>query len=291
LLLDRAISPIHGITSITQNIGETENKGLEVIVNSRNLVAGDFNWSTTGNMAYVKNKIVSIYGIRNEEGREIDDVLNNWFVGQPIRVNYNYVMEGVWQLNEADQAAVYGAKPGYIKLKDVNNDKKINAQDRQIIGQQDPTLLWGLTNTFSYRNISLNIFMHGVHGITKRNNLMVDDVYPATRRNTINKNWWTPENPTNEFYMNHKDANPLNGDEGEGFYYEKAAFVRVKDISLAYDFSKGLLEKARLGRLKIFITGRNLFTFTGWHGLDPELEDQRGIPLQKEYVLGLNVGF
>src|SRR5690606_13269738 len=121
----------------------------------------------------------------------------------------NHVMTGVWQLNEADLASVYNAKPGYIRILDADGDKQITADDRQIIGQQDPKFIWGLTNTFSFNRVHLNIFMHGVHGVTRLNDLMVDDVYPGVRRNTIKKNWWTPDNPTNDFYMNHKDAHTL----------------------------------------------------------------------------------
>ena len=113
LLLNRAISSVHGITSILQNIGETQNKGLEFSVNSRNIVSKDFTWSTNANMSFIQNKIVDIYG----DGR--DDIANQWFVGKPIRVNYDYVFDGVWQSNEEAEAEKWGTRPGFIKIKDV----------------------------------------------------------------------------------------------------------------------------------------------------------------------------
>ncbi len=292
LLLNRTISPIHGITSITQNIGETENQGLEFSIVSRNIVSGNFKWLTSGNLAFMKNKIVSLYGLLDENGNEVDDVANKWFIGQPIRVNYNYDMIGVWQKDEAEEAALWNSQPGYVKFLDINGDTLLSAtEDKKIIGQQDPKFLWGMTNSFSYKSFKLDIFVHGVHGITRVNELMIDDVYETVRRNTIKKNWWTPENPTNDFYMNSKYANILGGDESQDFYYENAGFIRIKEISLAYDFPKSLLTRLNLDKLRLYVTGSNLFTFTKWRGMDPELDEQRESIYQKEFVVGLTFGF
>jgi TonB-linked SusC/RagA family outer membrane protein len=288
LLLARTISAVHGITSIVQNIGETQNNGLEISVNSRNIVAGNFQWSTTANLSWNKNKITSLYGLLDKDGKEIDDIANRWFIGKPITVNYDFVWNGVWQENEAEEASKWGSKPGYVKLLDVNGDLKLSGEDRQIIGQRDPKFLWGLSNTFSYKNISLTIFIHGVHGITKYNPYMRDDVLKEIRRNTVKKNWWTPENPTNDFYMNQYEAQFMAGVTGN--IYENASFIRFKDISLSYDLPQKLLGKMGINKLGLFMTGRNLYTITKWSGLDPELSDQMSYPLQKEFVFGLNLG-
>lgn len=291
LLLNRTISPVHGINSITQNIGETQNTGLEFSVNSRNIDFGGFQWTTSGNLAYEKNKIVSLYGIVDESGNEVDDVVNSWFIGKPIRVVYDFVWEGTWQLDEAAEAAKWGSQPGFLKLKDVNKDGKMTAEDKQIIGQQDPNVLWGLTNSFSYKKFQLDVFIHGVHGVTKNIfPLMTDlETYSVIRRNTTKKNWWTPDNPTNEFVMNHLQAEYMAGIRG--YIYDPASFIRLKDVSLSYDFSSTILERTGLSKLRLYITGRNLMTFTKWRGLDPELSNQEAIPLQKEFVFGLSLGF
>jgi TonB-linked SusC/RagA family outer membrane protein len=290
LLLNRTISAVHGITSITQNIGETENKGIEFSVNSKNIVSNNFTWTTSGNISFNKNKIVSLYGNLDAEGKEIDDVANQWFIGQPIRVNYGFVFDGVWQLDETAEAAKWGSVPGYIKIKDINEDGKLTSEDRQIIGQRDTKMIWGLTNTFKYRNFTLDIFMHGVQGVTKNNDLMSDlGVTAGIRHNTINKNWWTPDNPSNDFFMNHVDAHRMAGVEAG--IYESADFIRIKDVSLSYDLPSSLLKRLGLNKFKLYVTGRNLLTFTKWRGLDPELSTQEAIPLQKEFVFGLNLGF
>ncbi len=244
----------------------------------------------TGNISFFKNKIVSLYGELDEQGNEIDDVANAWFIGKPIRVNYDYVYDGVWQTDEAEEAAKWNTQPGYDKLKDVNNDYALTAEDRQIIGQQDPKFIWGLTNSFTYKNLKLEIFVHGVHGVTRYNDLLRDNlVTQETRRTPMEKNWWTPENPTNDFYMNKYEAKFMQGIEG--LIYENASFIRLKDVSLSYDFPKDMIGKIRINRLRLFITGRNLFTLTEWNGLDPELDLPRSYPLQKEYVFGINLGF
>ena len=283
LLLNRAISSVHGITSIIQNIGETQNRGIEFSLHSRNIVKKDFTWSTMGNISYLNNKILDLYG----DG--LDDVGSRWFIGEPIRVNYNYVFDGVWQLDEAAEATEWGTQPGYAKIKDVDEDGQITPDDRQIIGQQDPNIIWGLTNTFTYRNFNLSVFLHGVNGLTKQNSLMTDqNVTAGVRNNTIVKNWWTPDNPSNEWFMNQVDANKMAGISTS--IYENASFVRLKDITLSYDLPFELIQKVGVNRARVYATGRNLLTLTEWRGLDPELNDQRSIPLQREFVLGLQIG-
>jgi hypothetical protein len=134
---------------------------------------------------------------------------------------------------------------------------------------------------------------------------MVDDVYPLVKRNTINKNWWTIDNPTNDHYMNNVNAHLMAGVSAEdntssdpdrpyfndGKFFENASFIRIKDISFSYDLPKSMIKKIGFDNLRLFFTGRNQFTFTKWKGVDPELQDQRNIPMQKEFVFGLNLSF
>src|SRR5690606_36679948 len=129
------------------------------------------------------------------------------------------------------------SQPGFVKLRDTIKDGELTGEDRVIIGQQDPKFLWGLTNSFKYQNFRLDVFIHGVHGVTKHNTLMTDDdTYSQARRRTITKNYWSPENPTNDWVANVIDAERMGGIIGR--FYEIASFVRVKDISLSYDFSE-----------------------------------------------------
>jgi len=273
LLLKRTISAVQGITTITQNIGKINNTGLEFSVNSINIQAKNFTWSTTANFAFIKNKIVDLYG------NGVNDVANKLFIGSPITSNYDYVFTGVWQIKDSAMAKKYNSLPGYIKIKDVNGDTLINSYDRQIIGQRDPKFTWGFANTLTYKSFTLYVFIIGVEGVTKLNDIETDG-------NMVYHNWWTPANPTNEYWANMKNANITSVP-----VYQNASFIRVKDASLSYNFSPNLLKHIGIESARLIVSGKNLFTLTKWTGVDPEINTQQGIPLQKEYVLGLSIGF
>ncbi len=287
LLLERAISSIHGISSVLQNIGETKNQGIDFSVVSRNIVRNNFSWTTQANLSFNKNEIVEIYG----DGR--DYILNSWFIGQPIRVNYDYVYDGVFQLDEAAEAAEWGVEPGNARLKDVNGDGQITAEDRQIIGQIDPNILWGLSNSFTYGNFSLNVFIYGALGATKQNPFMTDYSFDRIAINGVVKNFWTPDNPTNDFWANRQDAREFAGIEvgRETGIYENADFVRIRDVSLGYTLPFSFVNQIGLNRMRVFMSGRNLHTFTSYNGLDPELDFQQQAPLQREFTFGVNIDF
>ncbi len=289
LLLDRTISSVHGITEITQNIGQTKNVGFELGVTSRNIVKKDFSWTTFANLSYNQNEIVSLYGELDSTGQEIDDIGSGWFIGQPIRVNYGYVWDGIWQLGEEAEAAVYNKYPGGSKAIDQNNDGVIDPNDDRVIqGQRDPKIIWGMNNAIKYKDFTFSFFMHGIHGITSGNALESDNVFAEVKRNTTVKNWWREDNATNDWIIN--DANGgSNGGVNPPKYYKKD-FVRIKDITLSYNFTN-LLRSVGFTKLQVYVTGRNLITITNWPGLDPELDAQRALPLQKEYVFGINLSF
>lgn len=281
LLLEKLIPSVHGIRRIIDNVAETENQGIELNISGYIVNKRDFKWSANANFTYNQNKIIALQG----GGR--DDVANNLFIGQPISANYGLQFDGIWQEeDDIASSAQPDAVPGDVRVRDISNPLDDNGNpiigisandDRIIQGQRDPITIWGITNTFTYKNFSLNVLVHGVGGVIKRNTLRDVNVFGGVKRNWYVLDFWTPENRSNTFYRNGLDANPF----GVRFY-EDADFVRVKDITLAYQFRQSNFN------LKLYFTGRNLFTFTSWEGLDPELNSQRAIPLQKEYVFGLN---
>jgi TonB-linked SusC/RagA family outer membrane protein len=277
LLLKRAVSAVNGVNNVFQNIGKTQNEGFEFLVNSNNFNGKNFKWSTNLNFSIIKTKIVDLYG----DGR--DDIANKWFLGHNINVNYDYKFVGVWQLKDSTAAAAYGAKPGYAKYDDYNKNGIYDPADRQLIGATDPNFTWGLTNNFKYKSLGLSVFIYGKSGIIKANPYK-DKSY------LIEQNFWTPTNPTNEFWSRSSQANKYLGKGSVPSVYENADFIRVKDITLSYDLMK-VVSKSKLSMLRFFFTGKNLFTFTKWEALDPELDNQRAVPLQREYIFGVNVAF
>ncbi len=281
LLLYRAISSVQGFSRILQNIGKTANKGYEVALNITTVKTKDFTWSTNLNFSHNSNKIVDLYG----DGK--DDVANGWFIGKPINLIYGLAYDGVFRSQEeVDKSVQKTSKPGWVRIKNINGDTIINALDRTIIGYEDPNLIWGMTNTFKFKGISLMVFMHGVRGVTKRNPFEDDNVFTDVRRNTTKKDWWSPSNPNGTHFANDANANPLGVN-----FYENADFIRLKDISLSYELKPSVIKLMKVTSFKIYVTGRNVATITKYKGLDPELTNQYGLPLQKEVILGVNINF
>ena len=281
LLLDRAISPIHGITSVTQNIGETENRGIELYLNTNSIQRENFVWNTTFSFSHNQNKITKLYG----DGQ--DDVANNWFIGRSIDANYALVYDGVWQTGE-DNSLQPDAEPGDVKVRDVDGDGVIDAnEDRAFIGQQNPRYTAGLVNTFTYKNVSLSFSLFSQQGVTRVNPLWdTDVVFLDARRNTIDLNWWGEDNPTNAYPANRNNTNPF-----DVRFYQDASFVRLRDITLAYRLPERLLQPIGFSQVRIFGNIRNALTFTDWEGLDPELDAQRALPLDRAFIVGLTLGF
>jgi hypothetical protein len=285
ILLSRRIPIITGYTSVLDNLGKTKNQGIDVMLNTVNVRTSDFSWESNINFSSNKNTLVSLYG----DGK--DDVGNRWFLGQPIRVAYDYRMVGIWQKGEDASQWDPGAKPGDIKFADVNGDKKITADDRVVLGSLNPKWIGGITNTFHYRNWHLNIFIQTVQGALK-NNVTLTFADEGGRMNTPKDvGYWTEENQSNT-----RPALSYFNTRGYG-YPSDNSYTRIKDISLSYVFQEKMLNKLGLGSLTVYLSGRNLYTFTDWVGWDPEYNYSfRGsgdwtnsYPNTRSVVLGANV--
>lgn len=297
LLLLRNVPRISGSTQIWDNLGELENKGLEITLKAVTMEKGDFKWETTVAFSSFRNKILDLYGNKQ------DDKGNRWFIGEPLGIIYDYEMLGVWQTGEDPAGWDASAKPGDLKFKDQNTvdtngdgipdapDGVINADDRVILGQTAPKWYGGLTNTFHYKNFHLNIFIQTSQGAMKND---VDASYADERgRRNIPREvgYWTPENGSNTW-----PGLAYNNSRGYG-YPRDASYVRIKDITLSYTFPQDLLGHARLSSLTAYIAARNVYTFTDWIGWDPENnQSPRGsgdwvnnYPLVRTISLGLNI--
>lgn len=308
LLLKRSLPKITGYNTVYSNMGETENKGIELTLNSRNVATKDFTWNSTLVFSWNKNEIKDLYG----DGK--DDLGNRWFIGHPIGIIYDYVKVGIWQEDEiaAGQHTTWDpiAEAGDIKLADLSGpegkpDGKIDDYDRKIQGQTTPKWIGGLTNTFTYKDFTLSVFIQTVQGLKKNNSLIGIAGDEMGRRNTTTEiGYWTPENKSNEWRSLRKNSNK----HGYGFPSD-ASFTRIKDITLSYNFPQSLIGKTGLGGLQMYVSGRNLFTFTDWIGWDPEsrqisrgssswdgtrgetVYDSSNYPTTKSFVFGINVTF
>ncbi|WP_324680035.1 TonB-dependent receptor [Hymenobacter sp. GOD-10R] len=282
LLLDRGLPPTTGVTTVKQNIGRTRNRGVEVSLTSTNIKAKDLTWTST--LTFTRNK---------EEITELvtngNDVGNGWFIGQPISVHYDYEKLGIWQTNEADQAAKIQPTqvPGEIKVKDQNGDGKIDAiNDRIILGSPRPKWSGGLDNTIRYKGFDLNFFIYARIGQMINSDRSARFDYQGIGNSTAGLDYWTPENPTNAY--------PRPNKNGGGKYlstlaYQNGSFGRIRNVTIGYNFSKTLLPKAISG-VRLYVTGKNLYTFTKLN-YDPERGGGESFPMTKLYVVGLNATF
>jgi len=293
LLLTQGLPKLTGFATVYSNIGKIENKGIDLTLNTKNIVKDNFNWSSTLVFSRNKNKITEVYG----NGK--DDLGNRWFIGQPLGVIYDYTKVGIWQEDEIASGANKGwddaAQAGDLKLADLNADGKIDDGDRSVLGQTAPKWTAGLTNTFSYKAFTLNVFINTVQG-TLRNNPQIGGASDEMGRRSTPAalGYWTPENKSNEWRSlgNHSNIH------GYGFP-SNASFTRLKDITLSYTMPQQLVEKIGVQGLTIYASGRNLYTWTNWLGWDPEARDiTRGstndainYPMVRTYVLGINLSF
>jgi TonB-dependent starch-binding outer membrane protein SusC len=299
LLLTRAIPIMNGFTTVLDNIGKVNNKGLELQLNLQSYSTKQFSWNTGFNFWINRNEIVSLYGLdANKDGIEDDDPANSRFIGKSIGANYTYVMDGIIQKDDAEFIGVYGGKPGDIKFKDLNNDGKIDAKDRTIVGYDKPNFTMTLSNTLAYKGVELYFLFNYIAGGGKDNWYIGNNIYAyfpnalygGGAASWLNKAYWTPTNPSNTV----TSTNYNNAAYGYAFPHSRE-FVRLQDLALSYTIPSDILAKARISSMKVFVSGKNLLTFSSWEGLDPEsgtaFAQSTGYPVFKIITFGLNANF
>jgi hypothetical protein len=324
ILLQRNLPRSNGTNSILTNVGKTASNGMEFSLSSVNVRSkSGFTWRTDVNAFFNREEIVAIQNNLKQ------DLNNGWFMGEPITVIYDYKKLGIWQTSEAVQAAVYGVKPGDIKIEDLNKDNSITAADRQIVGNFQPDLVAGLTNYFQFKNFDLNVVLFGRFGQTVVASYLSADGggggYPFFLNSRVNQHkidYWTPTNPTNDF------PQPDAGVDGLPFTstltYRDGSFIKVRTIDLGYTLPGRLLGKVGLQSLRVYVSAQNPFIL--WAplvsdnlGLDPEgnasnnnngntntvgtqgggatavstraIIVQMGVPPTRQFIFGLNLRF
>lgn len=297
LLLNRQLPTPTGFASVLNNVGATNNKGIEVTLNTQNLKTGKLEWTSSLAFSRNNNKIVNIYQSDvNNDGKEDDDIGNGWFIGQPIQNIYDYSFDGIYQVG--DQIPV-GQKAGFVKVRDLNGDGLINAADRSVIGNRDAKTRWSLTNNFKYGNFNFMIMLNslsdwqGINYLGSNSEVVTTTIggnFPSRVINYQDLGWWTPENKSNtrsSLVYN----NPLATAAG---LIESRDFVRIQEVSLSYNLPKSLLKNLKISSMSVFASVRNLYTFTNWTGMDPEsgYSVRTNIfPTPRTSSLGLSVSF
>lgn len=301
LLMARSLPLVSGFSSIMQNIGETQNQGFEISINTINIGKKNFVWRTDFTFAANKEEITSL-----ASGLDAD-IINNWFVGHPVDTYYDYVAAPyVWGYSKEDEEemAKFNAnkgrfKEGSLRIVDQNGDYTINDDDRTIRGSKMPKWSISMANTINYHSFDLYVFMYGSFGQTV---YWDPGVGLGGRMNTYSVDYWTPTHTNTKWIAPHADMQmPSNI---SAMQYWKGDFLKISDISLGYTMPDKMADKVKAQKIRLYLKVQNPFMFTNFEGNDPEgaIAVQRDIKgkitsysdaafTMRTYMFGLNVTF
>lgn len=287
---------------IMRNEGEMTNKGFELTVNSRNFT-GEFQWDTDFNISFNKNKLTKLELTKVYQDAKTSDYVNEYVVrneeGRPLGGFFGYISDGV------------DPETGELMYRDLNGDGVLTPSDRTYIGDPNPDFTFGLTNTFSWKGLTLNIFLQGSYGndVYNASRMETEGMYDGKNQSTkVLGRWKIPGQITNvpkaKFDM-----------RNSSYFVEDGSYLRVKDITLSYNVRGKLLKKWGISRLQPYFTATNLLTWTNYSGMDPEVnqwgsnnqvkedDDQSGskgavqgidwgtYPHTKSFIFGVNIEF
>ena len=275
---------------ITRNDGEMTNKGMELALSSQNFT-GAFKWSTDFNISFNRNKLTKLglnkvyYYAEMYETRENAIILKE---GLPLGTFFGYISEGV------------NPETGDIVYRDLNDNGVIDPGDRTTIGCAQPDFIYGMTNTFSYKGFSLSVFLQGSQGndIFNASRIDMEGMIDFRNQSTAVLDRWKRPGMITDIPRVGNVENIHNSTR----FVEDGSYLRLKTITLSYDFQPKWLKKISLSKLQAYVTGQNLLTFTNYKGYDPEVNaygsdavaqgvDYGTYPQSKAVIFGLNVEF
>ncbi|SFH34289.1 SusC/RagA family TonB-linked outer membrane protein [Pedobacter insulae] len=306
MIMLRSLVDFTGFGSINTNLGKVENRGFELSVNSQNIRNKNFSWNTTFGISKYKNTIQHLYYVYDNvvdangnvtSTKERDDVGNGWFIGQPIGAIWNYRVTGIWQTNEVAEAAKYGQRPGdpkvanYYTADDNNGVPVYNDNDKEFLGQTNPPIMWSLRNDFTYKNFNFSFNMYSYMGHKSLSGAYLNQdngtSLVTNLANTWQKEYWTVNNPTNNFAR--LDARGPSGVSAPGMLYDRS-FIRLENVTLGYVVPNSITSKIGIDKLKVYSSVRNVAVWQkdkNWQYWDIET----GALAPRIYTFGLNVNF
>ncbi len=293
LLYNVDIPGMSGYETVPDNLGKIHNNGLNIELSTVNIQMEDFQWRTEFSYSRNRNEIKTLLGFDMDgDGEEDDLVSEGLFIGESLGVIYDYKIDGLWQMED-------DIPPGYefgsYKVVDLNGDGQISAaDDRTIVGNERPAYRFGINNVLTYKNWTLRFFIHSIQGGGDRYQ-GEDTMYGLGMFNTethFNRafpedlDYWTPRN---------KDARyqrpGIAGSEGvNGTRYASRSFVRLQNVKLSYNLAG--LERLGIQNLNLFVSSKNLATWTDWNGWDPETGapiDNDSRPVMRSYTFGIDI--
>lgn len=297
LLAPQPLPNSTGFGGFTTNIGETQNRGIELTLSTLNIEKGSFVWSTDFIFTRNREEIISL-----PNG---DDISAGRFIGRPLTVFFDLNKIGIWQTSETDLATSFGDKPGEIKVEDFNNDGRINADDRQFLGSAVPDFSLGLTNRFSYKGFDMSFFIFGRFGSMIRSAFHDNFNSLFGRYNNLAVDYWTPTNPTNSYPR--PNQNQERPKYNSSMSYFDGTFIKVRNINFGYTFNEAAAKKIGMTSLRVYSSIQNPFIFSNYRsehkGIDPEvfIDGEQGVeggvvnsnvsPPVTAFTFGINAKF
>ena len=283
LLMLMTVPSLSGYPSMMNNIGKTSNKGIEVTLNTIPVMTKDFMWQSNLNFAWQKDKIEEL-----SNGKE-DDINNAWFIGESIAVYYGYENAGLWQESDAEEMAKFNENgeafsAGMVRPVDQNGDYKINDEDRVILGNINPRLTAGWTNTLSWKGFELTLELQG------RFNYMIstggEGQLGVYQQREID--YWRPDNTGAEWQ---KPIYSTGGGDKKAALlgFKDASFIKVRNLSLGYNFSKALCQSIGINGAKVYVQGKNLGML--YSSVDFMDLDTGATYFNRGFTMGLQVDF
>lgn len=313
LLLSTRLPLSSGYETMMVNAGETKNVGIDLTVNTQNIVTKDFSWNTTLTFSHNKNTVEALTGeeVQLFEAKfGYNQNTHRLAVGEPIGQFYGFITEGLYQVDDFDYdpatktytlkdgVACYGnrntVQPGDWKFRNMDGNDVIDENDKTVIGNASPKFYGGLNNNFTYKGFDLSVFLTFSYGnevlnatklvtskVGRTNNNALDVMNSHNRWMTINDRGERVTDPAELAAMNQGKTIASWHDNQEGNKYvhswavEDASFLRLSNVTLGYTFPKQLIKKIKLSNLRVYATGNNLFTWTPYTGFDPEVSNMR----------------
>lgn len=285
LIINRSIDASLGYTSMYDNLGIVQNRGIELTIGYDILRNSEFIWNVDINYYTNRNEIKRITGELDEDGNPIDDITNNWFIGQPINVYYDYEFDGIWQLGD-DIAGSHmpDAKPGDIRVVDIDKNGEIDSEDR-IIYEKDPKFMASFTSQMEYKGFDFSFdFFWRKGGV--RYNSNYGGGLGGGASNAMEVGYWTPENPSNKMprprltYIYNIST----------LQYQDASYFRLRNVTLGYRLPQNLLSRVGIKDLRIFTSLTNYWTVTSFLSYGPE-HGAGSYPEPKTIQFGANLTF
>jgi len=298
LLINRLLPDVTGFTNVLTNLGEVQNKGIEVSISTLNMKRQHFTWRSTLNFTMNRNQIKKLYGPTPDydaTGKVIgqsdkNDVANRWFIGQDIDVIWDLRVLGIWQQNEAAEAAKFGVRPGDFKIEDLNKDGKFSDADRQFLGYRNPRSQWTFRNDFTFNNFDFSFMLYSNLGQKEEFNQAKNNLGFVDRQNSYQFPFWTPENPINDYAR-------LSSNNGSANFnvYRSTSFVRLSTVAVSYSLPPSLLTRANIQSLKLYLNVNNLAVYQpNWNFWDAEFRnnppgDRTVVPPPRYFTFGINL--